>query len=515
MSFCAAPLPENLADLRVFAASLQAELYAKTLHIEKLKAQLAALRRARFGRSSEKLDQAIEQLELLLADIEEGQAQHMARREVCAPVSELPKRERVQSVRKALPEHLPRERVEHEASCVCPECGSTRMTRIGTDEREVLEYVPSHFKVIVHARAKMSCRDCETITQEPMPSLPIERGIPGPGLLAHVAVSKYCDHTPLHRQSVIYAREGVELDRSTLADWIGRTAFLLEPVADAIACHVRAGPVLHADDTPVPVLDPGRKKAKTGRLWVAVRDERNWNSGVPPAVFYRYTPDRKAKQAEDLLSGCRGFLHADAYAGFNPLYLPDPLTGQARFTEVACWAHARRKLYDVHASTASPAAEALLRQISMLFAIEATIKGKSPEQRHLTRIEHAVPVLADIKQQYEMTLAKISAKSPLAGAIRYSLTRWDALTCYTTDGRLDICNNAAERAIRPLALGRKNWTFAGSDTGGKRAAILYTIIETAKMNGIEPEAYLRDIIARIADRSAKRTDELLPWNITL
>lgn len=513
MSFCAAPLPENPAELRAFAASLQAELYAKTLHIEKLKAQLALLHRARFGRSSEKIDQAIEQLELLLGDIEEGQAENMAKREACAPAPDAPKRERIQPVRKALPEHLPRERVEHETVCVCPECGSTRMTRIGTDEREVLEYVPSHFKVIVHARPKLSCRDCETITQEPMPSLPIEKGIPGPGLLAHVAVSKYCDHLPLHRQSVIYAREGVELDRSTLADWIGRTAFLLEPLAETIARHVRAGPALHADDTPVPVLDPGRKKTKTGRLWVAVRDERPWNSGVPPAVFYRYTPDRKAKQAEALLKGCRGFLHADAYAGFNPLYLPDPLTGEARFMEVACWAHARRKLYEVHVSTASPAAESLLTQIGGLFAIEANIKGKSPEERRMARVEKAVPLLADIKQQCETTLSRISAKSPLARAIRYSLTRWDALTRYTSDGRLDICNNAAERAIRPLALGRKNWTFAGSDTGGERAAVLYTIIETCKINGIDPEAYLREVLTRIADHPMKRIAELLPWNL--
>ncbi len=516
MSLATAPLPQDLTALRAFAASLQtaiaardAELYAKTLHIEKLKAQLALLRRARFGRSSEKLDQDIEQLELLLGELEEGQAQSEEQHTATA----LPKRERIQPVRKALPEHLPRERVEHEAACVCPACGGTRMTRIGTDERELLEYVPSHFKVIVHARPKMSCRDCETITQPPMPSLPIERGKPGPGLLAHVAVSKYCDHLPLHRQSVMYARDGVDLDRSTLADWIGRTAFLLEPLAEAIARYVRSVTVLHADDTPVPVLDPGRKKTKTGRLWVAVRDERPWNSGVLPAVFYRYAPDRKAKQAEALLKGCGGFLHADAYAGFNPLYLPDPLTGKARFTEVACWAYARRKLYEVHASTASPAAEAQLRQIGALFAIEAALRGRSPDERRATRIEQAVPLLEHIRQQCENILGRISGKSPLAGAIRYSLARWDALTRYTSDGRLDICNNAAERAIRPLAIGRKNWTFAGSDTGGERAAILYTIIETAKMNDLDPEAYLRDIIARIADYPAKRIGELLPWNI--
>jgi hypothetical protein len=298
-----------------------------------------------------------------------------------------------------------------------------------------------------------------------------------------------------------------------MADWIGRTVFLLEPLAEAIARHVRAGSVLHADDTPVPVLDPGRKKTKTGRLWVAVRDERPWGSGVPPAVFYRYAPDRTAKQAEALLKGCRGSLHADAYAGFNPLYLPDPIGGQVRFTEVACWAHARRKLYEVHASTASPAAEELLKQIGVLFAIEASIRGRSADERRASCIERSVPLLAAIKERCEATLARISAKSPLAQAIRYSLSRWDALTRYTTDGRLDICNNAAERAIRPLAIGRKNWTFAGSDSGGERAATLYTIIETTKLNRLDPEAYLRNVLTRIAEHPAKRIDELLPWNI--
>ena len=292
-------------------------------------------------------------------------------------------------------------------------------------------------------------------------------------------------------------------------------AFHLTPVAEAIARHVRQGETVHADDTPVPVLDPGRGKTKTGRLWVAVRDERPWGSGVPPAVFYRYAPDRKSEQAEALLKGCRGFLHADAYAGFNDLYRPDPLTGEIRLVEVACWAHARRKLYEVHVATKSPAAQELLERIGELFAIEADIRGHQPQERLAVRAERSVPLLAQMKTRFEETLDKISRKSSLAQAIRYSLSRWDALTRYTTDGRLDICNNAAERAIRPLAIGRKNWTFAGSDSGGDRAATIYTIIETAKLNGIDPEAYLRALITRIADHPAKRIDELLPWNIKL
>jgi transposase len=389
------------------------------------------------------------------------------------------------------------------------------LTRIGTDESELLEYVPSHFKVIVHARPKMSCRACETITQPPMPGIPIERGRPGPALLAHILIAKYDDHLPLYRQSEIYAREGVELTRSTLCDWVGRMAFHLAPVAEAIAGYVRQGEAIHADDTPVPVLEPGRGKTKTGRLWVAVRDERPWGSTAPPAVLYLYSPDRKSEHAEALLEGCRGFLHADAYAGFNNLYRPDPLTGDICLVEVACWAHARRKIYDEHHANKSPAAKEMLERIGELFAIEDDVRGQPPQERLAVRSERSVPLLAQIKVMFEETLSRISRKSTFAEALRYSLTRWDALTRYTTDGRLDICNNAAERAIRPLALGRKNWTFIGAESAGKRAAVMYTIIETAKLNSLDPEAYIRTLITSIADHPAKRIDELLPWNVKL
>jgi len=510
-----AELPDDPEQLRAYARSLQAELYAKTLHIEKLKAELAALRRARYGRSSEKLDREIGQLELLIGEIEEGSAGRAQSEQAATAPARTTGRERSIPVRKPLPGHLPRERVEHQSPCACPACGGTALSMIGTDEREVLEYVPSHFKVIVHVRPKLSCRACESITQPPMPSLPIERGLPGPGLLAHILVGKYCDHLPLYRQSAIYAREGVEIDRSTLAEWVGRMAFLLEPLAGAIAKHVRAGETIHADDTPVPVLDPGRGKTKTGRLWVAVRDERPWGSAVPPAAFYRYAPDRKAEQARALLKDCRGFLHADAYGGFRTLYESNPLTGPPPLTEVACWAHARRKIYEVHAATASPAAAALLERIGELFAIEAEIRGQTPQERLIVRREQSVPLLMRLRAAFESTLGQVSGKSPLAAALRYALSRWDSLTRYAADGRLDISNNAAERAIRPLALGRKNWLFAGSDAGGERAAAMYTLIETARLNGLDPEAYLRGVIARIADHPINRIGELLPWNITL
>jgi transposase len=526
MSLASEPLPTDPDELRLFAAGLQAELarkeieiaanaaeiYAKALHIEKLKAQLAVLRRARFGRSSEKLDRDIEQLELLIGALEEDAASAEAKQPSQIPAApKTPPKPGRHPVRRPLPEHLPREAVTHEPACTCPGCGGTVFSRIGQDEREVLEYVPSSFKVIVHIRPKLSCRGCETILQAPMPSLPIERGRPGPGLISHVLVSKYCDHTPLHRQSGIYAREGVELDRATLADWVGKAAVMLAPLADAIARHVCAGPVLHADDTTVPVLAPGTGKTKTGRLWVALRDERPWASAVPPAAVYLYSPDRRGIHAEALLGTCRGFLHADAYAGFEKLYQPALPGGVPPLIEVACWSHARRKFYEEYHETASPIARELLERIAALFAIESSIIGRSPERRLAVRTEHAAPRLDELKTFLEISLTRISGKSDLAKAIRYSLARWTALTRYLHDGRLEMSNNAAERAMKAPVLGRKNYLFCGSDAGGQRAACIYTIIETAKLSGINPEAYLTDIISRIDNHPALEIDKLLPW----
>jgi transposase len=529
MSLASMPLPSDPAALRALAAGLQAELarkeleiaanaaeiHAKTLHIEKLKVQLAVLRRSRFGRSSEKLEGEIEQLELLIGELEtdQAEAEHRAAADPALrdPAKARPRRP---AVRRPLPAHLPRETVTHAPPCTCPGCGGTVFSRIGQDEREVLEYVPSSFKVIRHIRPKLSCRACESIVQPPMPSLPIERGLPGPGLVAHVLISKYCDHTPLHRQVGIYAREGVELDRATLADWVGGAVFLLAPLAEAIGRHVRAGAALHADDTPVPVLSPGLGRTKTGRLWILVRDERPWGSPSPPAAFYRYSADRKGVHAAALLASCRGFLHADGYAGFDKLYAPTTPDGDPALIEVACWSHARRKFYDVHQATASPVAFEALEQIAALFAIEAGVRGRAPDHRVAARQEHARPRLDRLQAFLEASLARVSGKSSLAQAIRYTLGHWTALTRYLADGRLEISNNAAERGIRPLALGRKNYLFCGSDAGGQRAACLYTIIETAKMNAINPEAYLADVLARIADHPSRQIDALLPWRWT-
>jgi transposase len=506
----------QLAERDRLIAVRDAELYAKTLQVEHLKAQLAVLRRARFGRSSEKLDREIEQLELLIGEFEEGVAESTARAEQAESKAASPGRAKPKhhkpTGRKPLPAHLPREQLVHAPQGACACCGGTVLRKIGDDVKEVLEYVPSSFKVVQHVRPKLSCRACETIVQAPLPSFPIERGRPGPGLLAHVAVAKYADGLPLHRQSGIYARQGVDIDRSTMADWIGRAAALLYPLTEAVGRHVCAGPVLHADDTTVPVLEPGRGQTRTGRLWAVVRDERPFAGAAPPAAFYRYSPDRRGEHAAALLASCRGFLHADGYAGFNALFADDPKTGQPRLTEVACWAHARRKLYEVYEETASPLAKEALERIADLFAIEWRINGRAPPERLAVRQQDAIPLLAELQAFLQKALSQISGKSTLAKAIRYSLSRWSALTRYTTDGRLEMTNNAVERAMRPLALTRKNYLFAGSDSGGIRAAAMYTLIESAKMNRLDPEAYLRDVLARIADHSINRIGELLPWN---
>ena len=525
MRFDLAHLPTDVATLhRIIAtqaaerearegelAAAKAGLLAKTLEIEKLKLQLARLRRAQFGRSSEKIAREIEQLELMLEDLE-AQAPLAA---AAAPASDAqqsaPPAERKKSGRKPLPAHLPRTQIVHEPSCTCPDCGG-EMRKVGEDVTEILDYVPGHFEVIRHVRPAFSCRRCERMVQTPMPSLPIDRGQPGAGLLAHVLVGKYCDHLPLYRQSGIYAREGVELDRGTLADWVGKAAALVSPLVEAVAQHVMAAEKLHVDDTPVPVLAPGTGKTKTGRLWVYLRDERPYGSQAPPAVVYRYSPDRKGEHPRAQLAKFRGFLQADGYSGFERLY--ETANGQsATVTEVACWAHVRRKFYDIHVATNAPIAGEALQRIGQLFDIERAAMGLSPEKRLHIRQRAARPVIDDLAAFFDASLSQLSGRSELAGAIRYGRSRWTALTRYLDDGRLEISNNAAERSIRPLALGRKNYLFAGSDVGGERAAAAYTLIETAKLNGLDPEAYLRDVLGRIADHPINRIVELLPWNV--
>ena len=330
--------------------------------------------------------------------------------------------------------------------------------------------------------------------------------VPGPALLANVLVAKYADHLPLYRQSGIYAREGVDLERSTLADWVGRAAALLDPLVGYLRKEIMASDVLHGDDTPVPVLAPGLGKTRTGRIWTYVRDERPHGGQRPPAAAFFYSPDRKRVHPQSHLKNIKGTLHADGYAGFNGVFE----TGLV--TEAACWAHVRRKFFDVHAATESPIAKEALDRIGALYKIESDIRGHSPDERQRCRRKQTMPLLMGLKAWLDATLPKLSGKSDLAAAMRYGLNRWDALMCYANDGRIEIDNNAAERSIRGIALGRKNYLFAGSDAGGERAAAIYSLIETAKLNGLDPEAYLRDILNCIADHKVNRIAELLPWN---
>ncbi|MDE2498568.1 MAG: IS66 family transposase [Alphaproteobacteria bacterium] len=491
-------LPTDVAVLQDLVREQAALLQSKDLEIKRLAARLDKLKRMQFGRSSEKIAGEIEQLELLLDDLHENKGAAVERPAPVLGTTQKP-------VRRPLPEHLPREELTHAAACVCPKCGG-ELRRLGEDVTEVLEYVPASFKVIRHVRPKFSCRRCEGITQAPMPSLPIERGRPGPGLLAHVLVSKYADHLPLYRQSEIYAREGIDLERSTLGDWVGGLASLLAPLVEALRKDVMASDVLHGDDTPVPVLAPGTGKTKTGRLWTYVHDERSHAGERPAAAVFFYSPDRKGERPQDHLKTFKGVLHADGYAGFNALFE----TGD--IVEAACWAHVRRKFYDVHAANGSPVAKEALDRIGALYGVEDEARGRPPDERRRLRQQRAKPLLDALHAWLAVTKQKLSPKTELAAAIRYALGRWTALCRYADDGRLEIDNNAAERAIRPLALGRKNYLFAGSDKGGERAAAIYSLIETAKLNGRDPEAYLRDVLAHIADHPINRITELLPWN---
>ena len=381
------------------------------------------------------------------------------------------------------------------------------MSKLGEDVSEVLEYVPASFFVVRHVRPKLSCTKCDHIVQAAAPSRPIERGVAGPGLLAHVLVSKYADHLPLYRQSEIYARQGIELGRSTLADWVGGTSQLLEPLIEVLRRYVTASSKLHADDTPVPVLAPGNGKTKTGRLWTYVRDDRPAGDATAPAVWFAYSPDRKGEHPERHLREFCGTLQADAYAGFNQLY------ENGRIQEAACWAHVRRKFYDLQQAHASPVASEALERIAALYGIEKEIRGRPAEERRQIRNARARPLLESLRQWFEATLPKLSRKSDTTAAIRYALSRWDALLRYSNDGSIEIDNNAAERALRAVALGRKNYLFAGSDTGGERAAAIYSLIGSAKLNGLDPEAYLHEVLSRIADHPITRIEELLPWNI--
>jgi transposase len=485
------------------------QLLSREREIEHLKLLLSKLHRMQFGRKSEKLARQIEQLELRLEELQSNGSEKEPKPSELAsvPASWGTASAAAKPTRRAWPDHLPRQTRRHDPKeTVCPQCQG-ELRKLGEDVSEMLEYVPASFVVIRHVRTKLSCTKCDCIVQAEAPSRPIERGAAGPGLLAHVLVSKYCDHQPLYRQSEIYGRQGVELERSTLADWVGASSRLVEPLVEALHGYVMEAGKLHADDTPVPVLAPGSGKTKTGRLWTYVRDDRPAGDRAAPAVWFAYSPDRKGEHPEQHLRQFRGTLQADAYAGFNQLY------ADGRIQQAVCWAHVRRHFYDLEQAHASPIAQEALLRIVALYKVEDQIRGKPPEERRAVRQAESKPLLDSLRQWLETTLSKLSRKSDTTVAIRYALSRWDALTRYIEDGHIEIDNNAAERSLRGVALGRKNYLFAGSDAGGERAAAIYSLIGSAKLNGLDPEAYLRDVMTRIADHPINRIKDLLPWNI--
>jgi transposase len=504
-----------LVEREAALAERDAHLRNVRLEIEKLKVQLAALRRDRYGKSSERLAAEIGQLEMLIGDLEEDAAERdAAAAEKTRKAKGKPDKPRKPALRRPLPEHLPRETVLHEPVLAC-RCGCTdpaRLTCLGEDVTEVLEKIPARLKVIRHVRPRYACRACEAMLQAPAPALPIERGRPGPGLLAHVLVSKYLDGLPLYRLSGILAREGVEIERQTLADWVGHGAWWLRPVAAAIGTHAMAQGVIWTDDTPIRVLAPGRGKTRLGRFWVYAFDPRPWGGTGPPAALYCYSPDRKGERPREHLAGFGGWLHADAYAGYDALTAAKGGRAQ-RITHVACMAHARRRLFEVFEATKSPIAEEGLRRIGELYAIEAAINGQSPEQRRAARQAQSKPLLEALHNWMLQQRRRLSGKSTLGKALQYALSRWDALVRYVEDGRLSIDNNLSERLLKDIAVTRKNYLFVGSDAGGQRAAIIYTIAETAKLNGLDPEAYIAAVLDRLAGgHPISRIGELLPWN---
>jgi transposase len=495
----------DAASLRALVLSQHEQLISRDAEIEHLKLLIAKLKRMQFGRRSERVAWQIEQLQLRLDELEAGRAEQAA--SVAERVGDPEAPRSTRPARRPLPAHLPRQtRKIPPKHTACPDCGG-ELKPLGEDVSEMLEYVPASFVVIRQVREKLACGRCDKIVQAPAPSRPIARGMAGPGLLAHVLVSKYGDHLPLYRQEEIYERHGVELERATLADWVGQTSALLDPLVEALRRHVMAAQKLHADDTPVPVLAPGLGRTKLGRLWTYVRDDRPAGDTTPPAVWFAYSPDRKGEHPRVHLSSFTGVLQADAYAGFDQLY------EGGRIQEAACWAHVRRKFYDLHVAHKSPVAQEALRRIGELYAVEEDIRGRQPEERRQVRNERSRPLLASLKQWLEETLVKLSRKSDTAQAVRYALGRWEALLRYVDDGHLEIDNNAAERALRVVALGRKNYLFAGSDRGGERAATIYGLVGTAKLNGLDPEGYLREVLSRIADHPINRIEELLPWNL--
>lgn len=514
---------QRAADAEARLANAQAQASATEAVIAHLKLQIAKLRREQYGPSAERTRRLLDQMELQLGDLEADAAEDIliaaAAAEKATSVAAF---DRKRPSRKPFPEHLPRERVVIPAPCTCPACGGDRLSKLSEDVTETLEVIPRAWKVIQTVREKFSCRDCETITQPPAPFHVVPRGWAGPSFLAMVLFEKYGQHQPLNRQAERFAREGVPLSVSTLADQVGAACFALMPIFKLIEAHVFAAERLHGDDTTVPVMAKG--KTDTGRLWNYVRDDRPFGGADPPAVVFHYSRDRRGEHPQAHLAAWSGILQADAFAGYNELYAADRQAGL--ILEAGCFAHARRKFFelaDVEGAARKksrgektgqiyPIALEAVQRLDALFEIERTINGKTADERLAVRQELSAPLMDELHAWLSAQLAKLSRHHDLAKAINYMLRRWDAFTRFLTDGRVCLTNNAAERALRCVPLGRKAWLFCGSDRGGQRAAIVYSLIQTCRLNDVDAQAWLADVLARIAEHPISKLSDLLPWN---
>jgi transposase len=499
MRFDLENLPSDTVLLHRLVREMADVVESRDGEIERLQIIIKKLQRTQFGRRSERLD--ADQLALALEDLDGDIARiRESRPAIATEAAEAPSR------RQPLPDHLPREDVLLDVdSEICGCCGGA-LHAIGESVSEMLDWVPAQLRVVRISRPKYACRVCNKVVQAPAPERLIAGGLATPALLAQVLVSKYCDHTPLYRQSQIFARHGVDLSRSTLVGWVGGACWWLEALHERLCKNVFASNYLFADDTPIPVLDPGRGRTKTGRLWVYAREQRPWSGPEPPAAVYLYAPDRKAERPASHLEDFKGVLHVDGYAGF------ERLANNSDVVLAACWAHTRRKFYEVAEATGSPVAAEALRRIAELYVVEARVRGQSSAHRLAERRSFSRPIVQALHAWLEAQLPRVAGRSTLAEAIRYALSRWEGLTRFLHDGRIELDTNPVERAIRPVALGRKNHLFAGSDGGGDRWAIVCSLIETCKLNGVEPYAYLCDVLMRMVDRHPiNRLDELLPW----
>src|SRR5271154_713055 len=508
----AAHAEADLTHSRATASSAEALIARLKLEIEKL-------RRTLYGVSSERKERLLDQLEMQLADAEANATEDELESERSSSSTIVKTFERRRPARKPFPEHLPRERIVIRAPRSCPCCGSTKLSKLGEGVTETLEVVPRQWKVIQTVRERFSCRRCEAITQPPAPFHVTPRGFAGPSLLAMILFEKFGQHQPLNRQSERYTREGIDLSLSTLADQVGACTTVLQPLHALIEAHVLAADRLHGDDTNIPILAKG--KTIRGHIWTYVRDDRPFGSRAPPAALYYASRDRRHEHPVRHLRDFAGILQADAYGGYNELYQPSRLPGP--ITSALCWAHARRQFFELadiaanarrgkNAAAISPIALEAVRRIDVLFDIERGINGLAADERLRIRKERSAPALDELESWLREQRSRMSRSASVAEPIDYMLKRWNRFTRFIEDGSICLTNNAAERALRGFALGRKSWLFAGSDRGAERAAVMVTLIMTAKLNDVDPQAWLADVLARINDHAVHRLDELLPWN---